>query len=224
MPVWVLVLYSVLFYGAWTLNYYVLIPILDKIENGLVAELLIDGVFKNLVWTLPALLLVAKYSDCLEVPFKEMLTWKKEYLPYLALFPGLGAYLLFSMFVQKQPIQFSLVTKEVVTVLFVGITEELVFRAWLLNATMPYAKTPESEDETPWQRYAVIGLNALMFLAIHFPRWVSDGLFVENFTNFGFVTIILLSVIFSLLFLKTKNILLPIALHMFWDLLIFMFD
>ena len=49
------------------------------------------------------------------------------------------------------------------------------------------------------------------------------GIFVSSFTHFGFIIILLLSVIFSTEFLRSKNILVPIALHMYWDLLASMF-
>lgn len=221
VPIWVLAVYSVLLYGVWTVQQFLILPRIEKIPNGVISALLHDGLCKNLIWTLPALLLIHKYSDKLEVPMKEMLDWKKEYLPYLAVFPGFVGYVLMGIFANKMPLKFELAPKDIVTVLFVGVTEELVFRAWLLNAAMPRAKKPKSLDETPYQQYAVIAVNAAMFLAIHFPRWIKEGIFVTNFTSFGFVSIILLSVIFSLVFLKTKNIVLPIALHMFWDLLIF---
>ena len=99
---------------------------------------------------------------------------------------------------------------KIIIFLFVGVTEEFAFRGWLLNATIP-----RNEN-------AAIAVNAVLFLAIHFPRWISEGIFISNFANRGFVSIIALSVIFSIIFIRSKNIILPITLHMLWDLLIFM--
>ena len=42
-------------------------------------------------------------------------------------------------------------------------------------------------------------------------------------TSFSFVTIAILGTIFSVSFLKSKSLLVPIAMHMLWDLLGFMF-
>ncbi|MDE6761083.1 MAG: CPBP family intramembrane metalloprotease [Lachnospiraceae bacterium] len=39
----------------------------------------------------------------------------------------------------------------------------------------------------------------------------------------GFLSIIILSIIFSWTFIKSKNIWISILLHMYWDLLMFMF-
>lgn len=49
-----------------------------------------------------------------------------------------------------------------------------------------------------------------------------DGTFFSNFAHFGFISILLLSVLFSVIFVKTKSLLLPIGLHMFWDFLMMM--
>ena len=51
---------------------------------------------------------------------------------------------------------------------------------------------------------------------------VMDGTFFSNFAHFGFISILLLSVLFSVIFVKTKSLLLPIGLHMFWDFLMMM--
>lgn len=69
----------------------------------------------------------------------------------------------------------------------------------------------------------MIGINAVMFLLIHFPSWIHKGILIENFANLGFLSIIILGVIFSQTFIKSKSILVPISLHMYWDLLMFLF-
>ena len=222
MPLAVLVVYSVLLYAAWTVYHFFILEHIENIPNDLLSSLLNDAVCKNLIWTLPAALLIHKYSKELEISPKEMFKWEKGYVKYLLIFPAFAAYIIFGMLVRRQPIELSIGIKDIVTVLFVGVTEELVFRAWLLNATAVYAAPPKNKDDTPWQQYAVIGINAVMFLAIHFPRWINEGVFFTNIASLGFMSILILSVIFSLLLLKTKNILLPITLHMFWDLLIFL--
>ena len=92
---------------------------------------------------------------------------------------------------------------------FVGVSEEFVFRGLLLNATY--------QEDKP---YLIIGINAVLFLLIHFPIWIYSGIFASVFTGFGFITILVLSVIFSWSFLECKNILIPIGIHMLYDMLI----
>lgn len=93
--------------------------------------------------------------------------------------------------------------------LTVGISEEMVFRGLFLNSTL-------KENKNNW---FAVSVNAIMFLLIHFPIWYTSGLFVEYIVSGSFVQIIILSLIFSWSFIKSKSIIVPIALHTFWDLL-----
>ena len=222
VPILVIAIYSLLLYSVWTVYHFFILKHIEAIPNEAVSALLNDGLCKNIVWTLPAVLLIRRYSDKLEISPSKFFSWKKEYFKYLLIFPAFAAYIVFGIIAHKTKFDFSIDIKQIVTVVFVGITEELVFRVWLLNSTIKYAKKPENEDDIPWQEYACIALNAVMFLAIHFPRWLSEGVFIYNITSLGFLSILVLSVVFSLVFLKTKNIVLPITLHMFWDFLIFL--
>ena len=209
-----LLIYIVLFYAAWAVYELVGRKYLDSvINNDLIVELC-ETVIKNLVWTLPAVLLIHKYSSDVLVRLKEMFTAKVNWLKYLPVFAFFTVYILVNAYSQygEIKIQRDFGIASIIMVLFVGLEEEMVFRGWLLNATV--------NEDKKW-RYII--LNALMFLMIHFPIWIRNGIFVSSFTHFGFIIILFLSVIFSTGFLKSKNILVPIALHMYWDLLASMF-
>lgn len=213
VPISVLVLYSILFYLAWTLYEFLLRPYLDSVQSEALSTLLKDGLVKNIVWTVPALILIVKNGGRLFADLKEMFTFKKEDAKYLFVFLFFTVYLLLNLVIHGSRIEISdtFCLSDIIVVLFVGVTEELVFRGWLLNATL------ERGEEL------AIGINSLMFLCIHFPIWIYEGVFVTNFTSLGFLTIIMLSIIFGYVFAKTKNIILPITLHMYWDLLMFLF-
>lgn len=86
----------------------------------------------------------------------------------------------------------------------------MVFRGLLLNITL--------RDEYKWSSVLI---NAGMFLLIHFPIWIYNGELIANFKSLDFFGIIILSVIFSWTFIKSRNIFVPILLHMFWDLLVY---
>jgi len=209
----VLVLYSVLFYGCWTVfELYIKGRILP--HNEIAAQILRSGVIKNLVWTLPAALLIYRYREAVQIRLKEMFTSRIPVSTLLIPFAVFTAFLLASAFRThgKLAIRDSFGVPDIVIVLFVGITEEIVFRGWLLNAT--------AEKDDDW---LALGINAVMFLCIHFPRWIHDGVFVQSFAGFGFVEIMILSVIFGRAFLRSRNLLVPVLLHMYWDLFIFMF-
>ena len=91
-------------------------------------------------------------------------------------------------------------------VVFVGITEELVFRGFLLNAFLKKMK----------MQYAV-ALDAVLFTLIHYPIWIYQGLEIPDFL-IASAMVPLLSVFFAYSFIKTKNIIVPMILHMIWNL------
>ena len=209
-----LIIYSAAFYTIWSVYEFFGKPILNSlIENEAIAMLIKSGVIKNLTWTLPAALLVHHFRSDVYISLKEMFTTKVKWLRFLPVFLIFTAYNLLTAFVLngKLAIAESFGMDDIILLLFVGLTEEMVFRGWLLNATL-------REDK----KWICIGINALMFLAIHFPRWICDGIFIGYFTGFGFIGIMALGIIFSWTFIKSRNILVPIVLHMYWDLLSFM--
>ncbi len=177
------------------------------------AQLIKSGVVKNLVWTLPAIVLMNRFRADMYVSPKEMFTPRVSPQRLLLPFCLFTLYLLCGAVLTKGRLAvrpgFGLC--DLIIVLFVGVTEETVFRGWLLNATL--------RKQEKWR---AIFLNALMFLAIHFPVWLCQGTFLFQFQSLGFLSLLLLSVIFSWLFIQNKSIWVPVFFHMYWDLLILM--
>jgi len=211
----VLLIYCLIFYSIWAVNEIVLRPQLELILSEPLLTIVRTGIIKNVVWILPAILLIKKNHESLEISLKDMFTNTVDWLKHLPIFLVFTFYILFSDYIQNGSIAISSGFKytDLIIVLFVGLTEELVFRGWLLNATIK----GKSEDKM----YIPMLINAILFLLIHFPKWFTDGILIYNITSFGFLSIMILSVLFSYTFIKTKNIILPILLHMYWDLLIF---
>ena len=212
VPVKILLIYSVLFYAAWSAVHFFVEPRIDSFNNDVLSNAVIEGLFKNLIWTLPAFILIHKYQNGLSVGLKEMFKPDKACVKYLWAFPAMAAFLVLGQVLHggSLAINDTFGLDDIIVFIFVGLTEELVFRGWLLNATVHIGENK------------ALAINAAMFLLIHFPTWIVNGEFVNAFASFGFVSIIMLSVIFGLLFLRTRNILIPIGLHMMWDLLLFM--
>lgn len=213
--------YYIALYAIWGSYTLLLKPVICDMlgEETFISSFLRSGIIKNIVWTLPAALLILKYKNQCLVSLKDMFTKiSPDWKGYLVIFPFFLIFVLISAFRNHGGIAIadSFGIDEIVTVIFVGITEELVFRGWLLNSSV-------KENASNKQLYTSIGINALLFLCIHFPIWISKGTFISSFTNLGFISILVLSVIFSITFVRTKNIVLPITLHMFWDLIVFMF-
>ncbi len=217
----VLILYSVLLYAIWTVNTLVIEPYIGSTlgKETFLTSILTDGLIKNLVWTVPAALLVWHFRENCMVSLREMFVQrKKDWLNWMPVLLFFVVYVIIGAWRTQGGlhIQESFGIDDIITVLFVGLTEEMVFRGWLLNATCK----PDVPIEKQW---LAIALNALFFLSIHFPTWIVQGILISTFTQLGFVSILALSVVFSVSFLRTKNLLIPIALHMAWDLLLFMF-
>lgn len=211
-----LIVYAAVFYAVWTAwELWIKGTITAAVPNEYLSQLIKSGIIKNLVWTLPALLLVKHFEQIdMYVGAKEMFTTKVNILKYLPIFLVFTVYLLVGAFVQKGGIAVSETFgfDKLIVVLFVGITEETVFRGWLLNATLGEKK-----------KWIPVTVNSVMFLLIHFPVWIYEGAFAENFQNLGFLSILILSVIFGVTFIKSKSIWIPVALHMYWDLMMFLF-
>lgn len=219
LPV-ILIIYTVCLFAVWAVYTLAVKPLIcDALgEETFISSIIRSGIIKNLVWTIPAAILVSKYRESCLVSLKDMFTKAaKGWQMWLLIFPIFTLYVVISAFRTHGGIGIvdTFGVDDIVTVIFVGLTEEMVFRGWLLNATV-------KEDDTPKRQYIAIALNALVFLCIHFPIWISRGQFISSFTSLGFVSILALSVVFSFAFVRTRNIIIPISLHMFWDLLIFM--
>ena len=212
-----LIIYIIAFYTIWALYEFFGKPVINDLIPGIVSsEIVKEVVIKNLVWILPAALLVHHYKDDVYIGLKEMFTTKVKWLHYLPVFLLFVLYPLVSAYRMKGSLSLSsdFGAEQVIDFSFVGITEEMVFRGWLLNAMVGKNK------KNQWK---AILLNSLMFVAIHIPRWTMQGILGDAFLHFGFVYIIILSIIFSITFLKSRNILIPVALHMIWDFLLNMF-
>ena len=212
-----LIIYIIAFYTIWALYEFFGKPVINDLIPGIVSsEIVKEVVIKNLVWILPAALLVHHYKDDVYIGLKEMFTTKVKWLHYLPVFLLFVLYPLVSAYRMKGSLSLSsdFGAEQVIDFSFVGITEEMVFRGWLLNAMVGKNK------KNQWK---AILLNSLMFVAIHIPIWTMQGILGDAFLHFGFVYIIILSIIFSITFLKSRNILIPVALHMIWDFLLNMF-
>ena len=210
----VLTVYIILFYGAWTAFELIAKNRLNSaIQNTVLCSFVKSGIIKNLVWTLPAILLIRRFQSEVCITFQEMFTAHIDWLKYMPIYIVLTVYVLAGSILHhgKPEIVSSFGVDKIIIVLFVGLTEEMVFRGWLLNFTIRENK-----------KWLSIIANAILFLAIHFPKWISSGTFLSVFTSLQFLELLALSMIFSFTFLRSRNILVPISLHMYYDLLVFM--
>lgn len=210
------IVFCIVFYTVWALYGILASPCIDSTSLDPVVKQVIKSVLiKNLCWTLPAVIILYKLGDEVYIPLKEMFHCKKkdwaEAVPY---------FLAFTVFVAVNTIvrgngfrindTFTVCT--VIAMTFVGLTEEMVFRGLLLNLTY-------REDK----KWICLIANGILFVLIHFPKWIAQGTLTTVLSSFSFVTLIILAVIFGITFTKSRSILIPIALHMYWDILMELF-
>ena len=210
----VLIVYLIAFFGLWALAELVVFGKINAVVENKLLSSVITELIKMLVWTVPAAILINRFKDVIYISLKEMFSTKVNWLKYLPVFIIFVLYILGGVILQNGNLQISSNFRidEVISLLFVGITEELVFRGWLLNMTVKENK-----------KWVPIAINAGLFLVIHFPIWIYQGVFISNFTSLSFLCVVALSIVFSWTFIKSKNILVPIALHTFWNLLVLLF-
>jgi len=203
--------YIIAFYAVWSMRELYIQPVfLESLDS--VASEIIGGIIKLLVWTLPAILLIKHFHDDMWIGLKEMfvnkINWSQDFYFLIAIIaiPLLRAFQA-GFIIRPDFMQIGLVG----AVVLVGITEEVVFRGFLLNTFLKKLKI----------QYAV-ALDAVLFTLIHYPIWIYRE---RDFSEFltGSITVVVLSMFFAYSFIKTKKILIPIALHMVWNLSIRLF-
>lgn len=207
LPVWGIVLYLVLFFAAWTLReLFLRARVVEAL--GLWGAAFTGAAVKLLLWTLPAYLLVRAFPADMAMPhwFAGKVRWPRLLLWVVCIlgYHAIGA-LIRTGGLSLQP-GFS-PSQLIGTVLFVGITEEAVFRGFLLNTLLTRMG----------ERWA-LGIDAALFVLIHFPIWYTGGTFAVPLEALGScVSIFVLSLLFSLSYLKDRNLITPILLHMAWN-------
>jgi len=145
--------YLFIFFAIWSVRELVIQPVLLDPLGNITMEVIGEAI-KLLVWTLPAVLLIRHYRGDMWIGLKEMFTnkpvWFKDAYFLLLIFAPLlraGVFNGFAISPDFDPVRL------IGSVVFVGITEELVFRGFLLNTFLKRTKIP----------YA-IALNAVLLL------------------------------------------------------------
>ncbi len=184
------------------------------ITNQVLCEFIKHGVIKNIIYTLPAIVLIKHYKNDISISLKEMFTTKVRWIKYLPIFIIFSIFILIYAYFACGEIaiadEFGL--DKIVIVLFVGLTEELVARGWLLNMVI--------EDDKKWKG---IIISTIFFLLLHFPKWIQYQMLISIFTSYACIVHIVLCFIFGWTFIKSRSIFVPIVIHMYWDLLLFIF-
>lgn len=206
-------IYYLAMYGVWAVLECLIVPKLESQALPVSIDVIKEIGFKTLLWFIPAFLIIKRCGDSMFLPKSVFFGDPKKavtYLPMCVFLLLFTAWHLIPNIYQNGMITFksSFHAVDIIISLSIGISEELVFRGLLLNAAL--------KDRKLW---VVFLGNALMFLLIHFPIWLREGVFISYMTSFAFLQLIVLSLIFSWTFVKSRSIVTPIILHTYWDLL-----
>lgn len=207
---WALIAYIPLFYLTWAGVELGLMPLFEQTfpPDSTALFLIKEGLLKVLLWIVPAVLLIRKFDDGMHVRLKEMFTNRFNWKQFALMLVGLVALLIVNHLVMKHDLHFTF-KWNLLGFLLVGITEEIAFRAWMLNAMYT--------DKT--RRY-MLEVNAVMFLMIHLPVWIREDMLGAAFAGFGFLSILGMGLVFAWSFIYFRSIWPPIILHTVYDMLV----
>ena len=203
-------MYILAFFAVWAALTLLIFPAIDNSLGLPWSDLIEDGLFKTVIWTIPAFVLMKKYRDKLSISdglFHPKKSW-------WILIPGLIGVTIYLLIVKYRSSHTIALAEDftlwlIPIYLFVGFNEEIVFRGWLLNSVI------REENKVP-----AIAANAVLFLLIHFPTWIQGGTLMEHLTSGSFLIIVMLSVVFSICFTHSKSVTVPALMHFWWDFLI----
>jgi len=175
------------------------------------SELTDEGIFKVIVWMVPTLLIIFLRK---QKPSEFGITGK-NILQSIGI--GLGAGLLLSLpkiiIFLKGPQALSCMREHFipsfVIAFFTAITEEIVFRGYLFTLMNQYLKNG----------YMTIFLNSILFTLIHLPILILSYRYSFGESIAYLSMVFMASLVYSTVFLKTKNVAGSIATHIIWNVM-----
>ncbi|MEK3660129.1 CPBP family intramembrane glutamic endopeptidase [Paenibacillus sp. FSL F4-0236] len=174
-----------------------------------------SATIKIVVWVIPVILLViimekSKPFSYLQLHhnFRKSLKWTGWVSLALILF-----YFVINLIVLNNNIDFQIgFNGWLNTILLVGITEEIVFRGFLLRKLMD-----------SFRFWIANTVTALLFVSIHFPIWFYKGLFEFPYILSSILTVFVLGIIFGFVYKKSNSLWSVIIIHSLYNLLVLLF-
>ena len=207
--IWV---YFIIFYVLWCIRELWLVQYLDMMNS--IPRGITSAIIKIAIWVIPVMFLVKIMEKGnplsnlgLRHHFKKGLKWV-GWVSFVFIL-----YLIFNLTVLKNDINFQIGFNDWLnTILLVGITEEIVFRGFLLRKLMDTYKF-----------WIANIMTSLLFVIIHFPIWLYDGLFEFPYIVSAIVQVFLLSIGFGFVYKKTSSLWSVIMIHSLYNLVVSLF-
>lgn len=201
-----------MFFALWCIRELWLVQYLDMMNS--IPRGITSAIIKITIWVIPVMFLVKIMEKDnplsylgLRHNFKKGLRW----VSWVSLVFIL--YLFFNLTVLKNDIDFQMgFSKWLNTILLVGVTEEIVFRGFLLRKLMDTYKF-----------WIANTITSLLFVSIHFPIWLYKGLFEYPFILSSILTAFVLGIIFGFVYKKSNSLWSVIIIHSLYNLLVSLF-
>lgn len=193
-----LVIYLILFYMSWTIYAVFLSPLLDKVPLGY--SLLGKNLIKLGCWTITVVLIIRFLFKQKPLSYLKL---DKDILKGLLYGTLSGAVIILYIALRKHLIEgnvhfdpFFDLKAWVGGVLLIGVTEEVVFRGFILQKLEVIMRFKYANATT-----------SILFVLIHFPRWYNEGsLFSAGFMMNSILFLLLFSYIQGVMFKKTGSL------------------
>lgn len=196
------------FFIIWCIRETWLVQYLEMMDS--VPKALTSAAIKIIIWIIPVILLVKVMENSNPfsyLGFRNHVKSGLKWAGWIALI--LLSYLVLNIFLNKT-ITFQLELHEWLNVvLLAGITEETVFRGFMLRKLM---------DSFRFWKANII--TAFLFVSIHFPIWFYKGLFEFPYILNSILTTFVLSLIFGFIFMKSKSLWSVVIIHSLYNLLV----
>ncbi|MBU9745063.1 CPBP family intramembrane metalloprotease [Lachnospiraceae bacterium ASD3451] len=172
----------------------------------------IYGYLSRLVWAVPFIIFIFRYSAQISVNSRELFLHKIHWKSFLGFLFGITAYAIAGMILNHGGFWLNPdlnILQELPKFLIVGFVEEIVYRGWGMNA---FAACMKEKKANIWA--------SLYFVLLHFPsyfiHWYLDGTLAVSAMLTQAVYVFVLGLVFGYLFRKSKSIL-PAAVIHFWS-------
>ena len=173
-----------------------------------------SATIKIVIWVIPVILLVKIMEKSKPFSYLQLHNNFRKGLKWIGwVFLVMIFCFVINLFVLKNNVDFQIgFNGWLNTILLVGITEEIVFRGFLLRKLMD-----------SFRFWIANTVTSLLFVSIHFPIWFNKGLFEFPSILSSILSIFVLSIIFGVVYKKSNSLWSVIFIHSLYNLLVLLF-
>ncbi|MGG2016814.1 CPBP family intramembrane glutamic endopeptidase [Bacillus sp. S10(2024)] len=202
----ILLIYLFIFNFVWIFKELWLVQYIEPLSE--VTSTFLNASIKILMWIFPVCLYIKYYLHTNPIKYLKMEDVNKGMFWGTFLLLLLGLYFIFeASILNDQPFKFKLSLNNYLNgILLVGITEEIVFRGFILQ---------ELNKRLSFWKANII--TSFLFLIIHYAIWIYDGVFFDLWSH---IYVFLIGIFFGLVFKKTGSLWSVVILHSFHNLFV----